>query len=458
MAEKATYLSVIKNAGFRHLWFNQILVQLAYNILNFALIVWVYKLANSNIAVSALMLSIYLPSVVFGIFAGVFVDIVDRKKLIILIDLLLALSFLIFVFIKQYYPLILINAFIINSLAQFFMPSESSSIPMLVSKRQLFLANSLFSLTLYGAIMVGYSIGGPLLNTFGLNSIFILGSFMLIGAYLAAKTLPKIKVIRKEKEFDNLLSFSNIDRVFKITKKETLVTFRFIRGKLPITFAILLLVLVQGVVGVLAVMMPSYMEKVLHIHATDASYFVMLPLGLGMVVGAFIVGKFFQRFPKRTIVIPGIIAAGILLILVAVVPTIARLLGSPELSARSIRPRYFFRAPSLSSIFAIGAFLMGFFTVFIIIPCQTVLQENTTEQNRGKIFATLGMLMTAFAVLPIAMAGGLSDLFGVTPIFLILGFFILIVGVLALRPAYFFAEHHLPFRFKEFLGLGHWEK
>ena len=100
MAEKVGFSSVIKNSGFRYLWFNQILVQLAYNALNFTLIIWVYKLVDNNLAVSALMLTIYLPAVIFGIFAGVFVDIFDRKKIILLIDLLIALAFIMFIFIK----------------------------------------------------------------------------------------------------------------------------------------------------------------------------------------------------------------------------------------------------------------------------------------------------------------------------------------------------------------------
>ena len=160
MPNKVTFASVVANRGFRFLWFNQILVQLAYNTLNFALIIWVFKLVGANLAVSALLLSIYLPVILFGIFAGVFVDIADRRKIIMVVDIVLAVCFLLFVFIKFSYPLILINTFIINSLAQFFLPSENSSIPMLLSKKQLFLANSLFSLTLYGSFMLGFTMGG----------------------------------------------------------------------------------------------------------------------------------------------------------------------------------------------------------------------------------------------------------------------------------------------------------
>ena len=115
MQPKPTFSEVIKNYGFRHLWFNQILVQLAYNVLNFALLIWVFQLTGSTLAVSLLMVSVYLPSLLFGMMAGIYVDIADRRKIIVIIDLLLAVSFLLFIFIKDSYPLILLNTFTLST-------------------------------------------------------------------------------------------------------------------------------------------------------------------------------------------------------------------------------------------------------------------------------------------------------------------------------------------------------
>lgn len=458
MQEKPTFSSVIANKGFRYLWFNQILVQLAYNTLNFALIIWVFKLVGSNLAVSALMMSIYLPVVLFGVFAGVFVDIADRRKIILLIDALLVISFILFIFVKKSFPLVLLNTFFVNSLAQFFMPSESSSIPMLVSKKQLFLANSLFSLTLYGSFMVGFTIGGPILNRLGINAVFYIGALMLTLAFFMSYNLPKIKVSVISKKFDSFLSLKNFRQMIKLTLKEGKEAVKFARGKVRVGAAIMLMSVIQGIIGVLAVVMPSYLEKVLLIHATDSSYFVMLPLGLGMVSGALLVGRFFHNHSKRSLVIPAILISGILFLLIGAVPTIAHLVQSSDLPIHLTRPRYFFRAPSLSFWFAIGAYLTGLCAVSIIIPCQTVLQEATTQHNRGKIFAVLAVVMTGFAAIPVIIAGGISDLVGVTPLLTGMGALIFIVGLLALRPNFFFQERHLPVKVKEFLGLGHWAK
>lgn len=456
-SSQPTFASVISNRGFRFLWLNQVLVQVAYNTLNFALIIWVFKLVDSNLAVSGLLLAIYLPVILFGLFAGVFVDFSDRRKIILTIDLALALTFFVFIFIKHSYPLILINTFIVNTLAQFFLPSESSSIPMLLSRKQLFVANSLFTLTLYGSFLVGVTAGGPILNHLGINAVFIGGSLSLLVAFLLAHNLPVIAAT-KISQIGHLFSLKSLKIVLSSTQGEIKQTVGFIKGRLNIVSSIILMALVQGVIGILAAIMPSYMERVLKIHATDSSYFVMLPLGTGMVLGAILVGRMFYNRPKRSLVIPAVVIAGILFLLGGVAPVIAQLFNSADLPANLVRPRYFFRAPSLSSFFSTIAFLLGFCMVAIMIPCQTVLQENTPEKLRGKIFAVLAVIMTSFSAAPVILAGGMADLFGTTPVFITLGVVTFFMGLLASRPSWFFEKGHLPFRVREFLGLGHWER
>lgn len=458
MAEKIGFTSVIKNPGFRYLWFNQILVQLALNALNFTLIIWVYKLIDNNLAISALLLAVYLPAIIFGIFAGTSVDIFNRKKIILLIDLLIAFSFVIFIFIKGSFILILILTFIINTLAQFFMPAESSSIPLLVSKKQLFVANSLFSLTLYGAFMLGFTLGGPILNHFGINVMFGLGALSLIIAFFMARNLPSIKISANAKKFTKIEPQRFFKVLFKLTLKEGKETFEFVRGKFEIATAILLMAAVQGIIGMAAVIVPAYMEKVLLIHATDSSYIVILPLGLGMIFGALVMGKWFHKFSRRSVVIPAILGAGIILFLIGIMPLVAHLFQAADLPAYLTKPRYFFKAPSLSTMFALFAFLAGICTVSIIVPCQTVLQEHTTLRNRGKIFAVLAVVMAAFSAAAALLAGSLSDIFGVLPIIIFMGLLIVGTGFLVMHPQIIFKENWLPLSVREFLGIGHWER
>ncbi|MBI4037202.1 MFS transporter [Candidatus Daviesbacteria bacterium] len=439
MTKKPTFTSVLANPGIRYLWFNQILVQLSFSTLNFALIIWVFRLVGSNFAVSALILSIYLPVILFGLFAGVLVDLLDRRRIIILVDILLAISFLLFVFIKNIYPLILLNAFIMNSLTQFFMPSERSSIPMFVKDRELMVANSLFSLTLYGAFLLSFSLGGPLLEHLGINRIFYLGGGLLVLAFLLAHNLPSIKVGVSNQSVDKS-SLLSVRSVVFLTWKQTKEAIDYIIGRVNVSISIGLMSGVQAIVGILAVIMPSYLEKTLLIKATQGSYIIMLPLGIGMIVGALLTGRKLHSIPKRSIVVPAILGDGLLFLAGAILPAFQHVLYPT----------------SITMILSIISFLMGFCTVLIVIPCQTVLQEHTKEQYRGRVFSILAVATTLISAIPVMLSGGLSDLFGVVPILFTIGAIITMFGLLAFRPSFFFRGNHLPFRAREFLGLEHW--
>ncbi len=466
--DKSSFASVIKIPGFRYIWLNQFFCQVAYNTLNFALVIWVYKLTNSNFAVSIIILCVYLPSLLFGVFGGLLADIVDKKKILLYTAFFYALAYLLFIPARKFYPLLVLNTFFLNSISQFFMPAESSSIPILVNKKQLFFSNSLFSLTLYIALLIGFSSAGVILNKLGVVSIFLLGFiFQLLGLVMVSQLPPLksrqlslhskkfLKDFRKQGSvFHGLI----IRDVLQLARWETQETLAYIKGKVNLSVAIGLLAGMQGVIGTLAVLVPSYLERVLRIHATDASYFLMMPLGSGMILGAFFVGRFGGKIPRRFIVTPAIITAGLVFLLIGLTPLIAKLLAFVELPAYHIpRLRYFFKVPSLSSWFAFGAFILGLCSVSVVIPSQTVVQEATTDKVRGKIMSILVVLMNCSSAIPVLVSGALADLIGVAPVFTILGITISLVGLIALKPHLFIKQAKLPFRIKEFLGLGHWQ-
>ncbi|MBI3103691.1 MFS transporter [Candidatus Daviesbacteria bacterium] len=456
MVEKVTYSSVISNRGFLNLWINQILVQLSFNSLNFALIIWVFKLTGSTTAVSALLFSVYLPAVLLGLFSGVLVDLMDRKKIIMIIDISLALCFFSLIFFKDSYPAILLITFLVNALGQFYAPAEASAIPLIVKKNQLITANSIFSATLYSCFLLGFGLAGPLINYFGINLVFGFGGTALALAFVLALSFPSI-VARPDEEGEKLITALRKRRLADIRDigiLEIIKTVRLIRGKLIVLTSIGILAGVQMVVGILAVLLPSFLENALRIKATDASYILVIPLGLGIVTGGIILGNFGQRLVKRLLVGRAIIFGGLLFFLVGISPII-----SPAIQYLSKpKPLHFLTQPSLSSVLIVGSFLLGIAMVSILIPSQTVLQENTPDADRGKVFSVLGVAMAGLSLIPVLLVGVLSDIFGTTPIFMGMGTVIMLIGFFGLKPALFFSKKELPLNIREFLGLGHWEK
>lgn len=451
----ASFAQTIKHKGFLNLWINQILVQLSYNALNFALILWVFQLTNSNTAVSFLLVATYFPPIIFGLFSGILTDLTDRKKMIMWINLLLAICFFLLIPFKESYLFILVITFIINSLAQFYVPAESSAIPLIVPKNQLLVANSLFSITLFGSFLFGFGLAGPLIILVGIDYLFALGGGALILAFLMSFLFPPI---RNKNDKEGLLLLQairqrNYQHIYHLGKNEVSDTMELIKGKLPVSSALLLLAGIQVIIGILGVILPAFTETELHIKKEDISQIAIIPLGFGMVIGGVLIGKFGKRFPKRTIISRSILCAGLLLFSLGVSPLVTPII---EHFPKNL-PQPFFHQLPLSTVVAIGSIFLGLAMVSIVVPAQTVLQENTNETVRGKIYAVLGVLNASLTIIPVILAGILADFVGTMPIFLMMGGSIVLLGLLAIWPQFYFEKQALPKKIRRFLGMGHWK-
>src|SRR5690349_10711476 len=93
-AERANFRAVLRHAGFRNLWLGQIVSQIGDYFAFLALMVVLTGLASgpgeTTQVIAGLMLAITLPRLFFGVLAGVFVDRWDRRRTMLVSDLLRA--------------------------------------------------------------------------------------------------------------------------------------------------------------------------------------------------------------------------------------------------------------------------------------------------------------------------------------------------------------------------------
>lgn len=452
---KNSFTDIIRNPGFINLWINQILVQLCYNALNFSLIIWVFQLTQSDLAVSFLMFCVYLPAVLLGMFAGVFVDIYNRKTIIILVNLTLAFLFIGLFLFHSHYSAILILAFLINTVSQFYTPAESSAIPMIIPRPQLLSANSLFSITLFSTFLLGFGLAGPLMDLLSINAIFLIGAGVLFLATFLSFFFPNnLSASTTESQILRAaIRHRHFTTIAKLTFSEIKTTFLTIAKQLEVIFAIAIMAGVQVAIAIIAVIVPGFLETVVHINATNASYILVIPLGLGMVISGLLLGKFGGRFPKRRVIGLAILATGMIFLVGATAPSI-----SPAIKYLHLPKTlpFFYQIP-LSSILALGAFLIGTSLVAVSVPSQTVIQEYTNAHTRGKVFAFLGMVMASTAIIPVLLVGTISQLFGPVTVFAILGIIITFIAVMALRPSIIVPESWISNRLKSFLGKSQWD-
>ena len=144
------------------------------NLFNFILLIVVFQISSSNLAVAGVVLAFTLPSILFGIIAGVFVDNWNKKRVLVITNILRAASAIPLIFISTNLFLIYLLTFIVSLITQFFIPAETPIIPQLVPKKFLLSANAVFSLGIFGSIIVAYALSGPFLLILGVSKIFYL--------------------------------------------------------------------------------------------------------------------------------------------------------------------------------------------------------------------------------------------------------------------------------------------
>src|SRR5437870_11254640 len=170
--------SIWRNRNFLLLWLAQAISQTAQNAIWFGIVVLVQRVSNSSTQLSLAVLTLIIPSVIFGVLAGVYVDRWDKRTVLIATNLIRGcIAFVYGLFglmpgLSLGY-LFLIN-FVFSTVGQFFAPAETAMIPSVVARKTLLQANSLFHLTFTASQLVGLVVLGPLLaKVGGVDGLFI---------------------------------------------------------------------------------------------------------------------------------------------------------------------------------------------------------------------------------------------------------------------------------------------
>jgi MFS family permease len=188
----SSYVSILRNnRNFRLLYIGQTISQLGDWFNAVAVYALLLDLTGSATAVAWMMIVQFLPVAVFGPFAGVIVDRVDRRRLMIATDLLRGGLILTLLFIRR--PEQVWIAYVVMALAvgaqAFFEPARTATIPNVTVPADLLGANALSSATWAAMLAVGASIGGLVTQFFGRNVAFVVNALSFFAsAYFLART------------------------------------------------------------------------------------------------------------------------------------------------------------------------------------------------------------------------------------------------------------------------------
>lgn len=179
---------IVGNPGFRRLWTAQLVSQLGDWFNAVAVYALLLDLTGSATLVATMMVVQLLPITLISPWAGVLVDRLSRRGVMIAADIARAGLYASLVFVRDAETIWL--AFVLVALGvagtAFFEPARSAILPDVVTEEELLTANSLSAATWAAMLAVGASVGGAITVWLGRDTAFVLNglSFLVSAAAL----------------------------------------------------------------------------------------------------------------------------------------------------------------------------------------------------------------------------------------------------------------------------------
>lgn len=412
---RSPLILALSNSSFSFLLISEFFSQFAINLLNFVLLLVVFNLSSSNTAVAGVVLSFTLPSIFFGIIAGIYVDKWNKRNVLVLANVFRALAAFPLIFISTNLFVIYLLSFTVSLITQFFIPAETPIIPLLVEKKLLLSANALFSMGIFGSIIIAYAMSGPLLFFLGKTMVFyVITAFFVFSAIFAFLVRLKIVTPQHEEKTDFVYEFK--DTISVMLKAE------------KVYHSLFLLTILYTLILVIAVIGPGYATNILNIEVEKFPILFVTPAVIGMGIGALVIGNFLHKKSKQMLAKIGLLITGIAVLLFPY--------GSVITSRDFVRHLNSVLPSKLDitnvHIMVFMAVIIGFAFSLVFVPSNTILQEETTDNQRGKIYGSLNTLVGIASIGPILGVGYAADVFGVGKVLTAIGIFIIGISMLRL--------------------------
>jgi MFS family permease len=324
--------------------------------------------------------------------AGTFVDRWDNKEVMVVSDILRAAIMLVIPIaavtnIVLVYPLI----FLSTSISVFFRPARVAILPQIVPERDLLSANSALWVGETLADVIGYPLAGIFVALLG--SAVPIAFWFDSATYLASVALHTTIVVQArsrsaEEEASQGEGFvAEMKAGWQFLRHETVLLANTIQGAVG-----------QFSIGLAIALTPSFVKLTYSDTAfgwQGAYGFLETGIGVGNLVGGFVIGLIGARLAKGRMVIAGYVAWGLFLFLFAMVDNLPLAMG-----------------------LAIG---QGVANMVFIIPSQTLFQERTPQALMGRVVGFRFALVFGSMATAMAVGSVLGQVFGPGPVIALFG-------------------------------------
>jgi MFS family permease len=159
--------TVFRNRSFVLIWIGQLISSMRSALTALAASILVYRVTDSAWSVGLMLVATSGPTLLIGLVAGVFVDRYDRKRIMLISDLLrAALIFLIPFLIPLHINWLYVIVVLTSAITQFFDSAHASILPEVVRQKQLSAATSLMAVSSLGSTTMGFAVAGLIATRF----------------------------------------------------------------------------------------------------------------------------------------------------------------------------------------------------------------------------------------------------------------------------------------------------
>ena len=375
--------SILRQPAFGLLWFVQASTQVGGNMALYALTILVFATTRSNAAVSALVMSYLIPTILLSAVAGVIVDRLDVRWALIVPNVVRTVLTVGLALAGANVGVLLVLNLGISLTTVVLTPAEAAMIPRIVPTSQLQTAMGIFNLTLQASFAAGFAFLGPLLVAF-VGPSFVLA---VVAVLYGAATLATLALPSAPPAAGTAGEANRAIRDLAIQLREGL---RAIRGNREVSRPLIHLAAAASLVGVIGVLGPD-LALSLDLDPKDLVVLV-LPLGLGILAGVVGLRRFGRSVPRRR---AGEAALALFGLLAAAISVVAISDGLPQ--------------PPVIGVVVVLAFGAGAAYAATSVSAQTALFENMPAAVRGRVFGVLASIVSAASLIPILIAGPLAD-------------------------------------------------
>jgi DHA3 family macrolide efflux protein-like MFS transporter len=384
---------------FFTIWTGQAFSLLGSKIVQFALVWWLTEETGSATVLATSTLVALVPEILLGPFAGAYVDRWNRRTVMIVADGLIALASLWLASMFWLDAIQIWHVYVMMALraigGSFHWPAMQASTSLMVPKEQLTRVAGV-NQTLYGILnIVGPPLGALLLELLPFHSTMMVD----VGtATLAILPLFFVQIPQPKRAPD-----ANVQSIWS----DMLDGLRYLRewkgALILIGMALLFKLALTPAFSLVSLLVSD------HFGGGAAQYGLVESVsGVGIVAGGLILSAWGGFDRKILTNLMGLIGIGVSMAVVGFTPAGAFWL-------------------------AVGAFFfVGFLIPMVDGPIMAIMQSAVKPEYQGRVFTLIGSLLSLSSPIGLALAGPLSDVFGLQIWFVTAGVLTSAVGVAGL--------------------------